>query len=64
MRSQVAINLHFRTVAGSIKTIPAPLPWSANFLDPYLTAEVRLNSTLKEPVTVIGFQVSRLLFFS
>ena len=37
----VAITLRYRTVAGSIRTIPAPLPWKANFLDPYLTTEVR-----------------------
>lgn len=54
---QVAISLHYRTVAGTIRTIPAPLPWGASFLDPYLTTEVRLNSTLKESITVVGFQV-------
>lgn len=52
----VAITLHYRMVKGNIRTIPAPLPWSANFLDPFLTTEVRLNSTLKESVTVVGFQ--------
>ncbi|XP_057366361.1 transmembrane protein 131-like [Daphnia carinata] len=52
----VAITLRYRTVSGSIRTIPAPLPWKANFLDPYLTTEVRLNSTLNESVTVVGFQ--------
>lgn len=36
----VTITLRYRTVAGSIKTIPDPLPWRANFLDPYLTTEV------------------------
>lgn len=38
----VAITLRYRTVTGSIRTIPDPLPWKANFLDPYLTTEVRL----------------------
>jgi hypothetical protein len=82
----VAITLRYRTVTGSIRTIPDPLPWKANFLDPYLTTEVRLlpkkhpfsfpfflfliinnkryfftikvrlNSTLNESVTVVGFQ--------
>lgn len=42
----VAITLRYRTVAGSIKTIPAPLPWKAHFLDPYLTTEVRNENIL------------------
>lgn len=40
----VAITLRYRTMLGSIRTIPAPLPWKANFLDPYLTTEVRLGN--------------------
>lgn len=30
--------------------------WDANFLDPFLTTDVRLNSTLQQSVTVVGFQ--------
>ena len=52
----VAITLHYRLIKGNIRTIPDPLPWSAHFLDPFISTEVRLNSTLMEPVTVIGFR--------
>lgn len=52
----IAVTLRYRTMAGSIRTIPEPLPWSAHFLDPHLTTEVRLNSTLETPVTVVGFR--------
>ena len=52
----LAVTLRYRTMAGSIRTIPEPLPWSAHFLDPHLTTEVRLNSTLQTPVTVLGFR--------
>ena len=54
----VAMTLHYRWIRGSIRTVPAPLPWSAHFLDPALTTEVRLNSTLPTPVTVLGFRAS------
>ena len=54
----VAMTLHYRWVRGSIRTIPAPQPWSAHFLDPVLTTEVRLNSTLPTPVTVLGFRAT------
>ena len=54
----VAVTLHYRWIRGSIRTIPSPLPWSAHFLDPALTTEVRLNSTLPTPVTVLGFRAT------
>lgn len=38
----VTLTLRYRTVPGTLMTIPAPLPWRANFLDPYLTTEVYL----------------------
>ena len=51
----VTLRLEYRMMSGNIYTIPAPLQWDANFLDPYLTTDVRLNSTLDQSVTVVGF---------